>query len=142
MVTVAEVGGRIETPRAVRVYAKTASMDLQPSQAQAQHHSGSGSPDGMVVGASGFGSPTSGAVSSSSYHHQMRPPSPPPPPPAPIAPGGYHHHMHGPSPHHHHHQQHQSQIDVHGAGFMSTNPSVQVYIYVRIKPGFGPKFGR
>ena len=110
--TMAEVGGRIETPSSV-YNAKTAFMDIQASQGQAHHQSGNGSPNG-VAGGSGFGSPTPGTVSST-YHHQARL-SPPP-----VA--GYHHHMHGPS-HHHHHQQ--SQTDVPGSGFMSSNPSVQV----------------
>lgn len=105
--TMAEVGGRIETPSSV-YNAKSAFMEIQVTQGQTQHHSGSGSPDG-VAGGSGFGSPTS-ATASSSYHHGARP-SPPP-----VA--GYHHHMHGPSHHHHQH----SQTD----GFMSSNPSVQV----------------
>jgi len=108
----ADVGGRIETSNSV-YNAKSAFMDIQSGQGHTQHHSGSGSPD-AVTGGSGFGSPTSGTPSSS-YHHQVR--SSPPP----VA--GYHHHMHGPSPHHHHQQ---PQIDVPAAGFMSSNPSVQV----------------
>ena len=109
----ADVGGRIETSSSV-YNAKSAFMDIQVSQSHAQHPSGSGSPDGVAAG-TGFGSPASGTPSSS-YHHHVRL-SPPP-----VA--SYHHHMHGPSPHHHHHQQ--SQIDIPAAGFMSSNPSVQV----------------
>jgi len=106
-----EVGGRLETPSSV--YTKSAFMDIQASQGQGQqHHSGSGSPDGVAAGG-GFGSSTLGTAASS-YHHPVRP-SPPP-----VA--GYRHHMHGPSPHQPHQQ---SQIDV-PACFMSSNPSVQV----------------
>jgi len=114
----ADVGGRIETSSSV-YNAKSAFMDIQASQGHAHHPSGSGSPDG-VAGGTGFGSPTSGTPSSS-YHHQVRL-SPPP-----VA--SYHHHMHGPSPHHHHQQ---SQIDVPTAGFMSSNPSVQVTLITAI----------
>jgi len=106
----AEVGGHIETSRSV-YNGKSAFMEIQASQGQSQHHSGCGSPDGR----SGFGSPAPGS-GSSSYHHHVRL-SPPPG-------AGYHHHMtNGPSPHHHHQQ---SQTDIPGSGFMSTNPSVQV----------------
>jgi len=109
--TMTDVGGRLETPSSV--YTKSAFMDIQASQGQGQHHSGSGSPDGVVAG-SGFGSSTLGTVASS-YHHQARP--------SPPQVAGYRHHMHGPSPHHPHQQ---SQIDIPPGAFMSSNPSVQV----------------
>jgi len=113
----AEVGGgRMETTPST-VYGKSTFMDIQAGQGQGQgpQHSGAGSPD-VVVAGSGFGSPGSAGTGSSSYHHQsVHRPSPPP-----IT--GYHHHMH-----HHHHQQQQQQLDVTGcAGFMASNPSVQV----------------